>query len=127
MLNDAQYKCIMLMVEGNLTQKKIAEELKITEQTICNWKKDKEFIYEHETLLKESFKKYIPEARESLVELMRNAHSEMVKLNATNILLEKAGITPKTIIESKNENNNINSVDDKTADLLKNALERFGK
>lgn len=95
-----------MLIEGCLTQKKIAEQLKITEQTICNWKKDREFTDEHDRLLKDSFKAYIPEARNSLIELMRNAQSEMVKLNATNSVLEKAGINPKQQIETKNVNLN---------------------
>ena len=47
-LSEKQIQCINLMAIENKTQKQIAKELKVTEQTICNWKKDKEFKNEIE-------------------------------------------------------------------------------
>ena len=43
------------MAIENKTQKQIAKELKVTEQTICNWKKDKEFKNEIEKNIKKTF------------------------------------------------------------------------
>lgn len=43
MLNENQEKCINLMITTNKTQKQIASEINISEKTICEWKKQKEF------------------------------------------------------------------------------------
>lgn len=42
MLNSKQKKCIEMMALGDRTQKEIAERLKVTEATICNWKMEEE-------------------------------------------------------------------------------------
>lgn len=54
MLSAKQKKCIELMTLGTLSQKEIAKEIKITEQTLCNWKKDEEFMAELETRVRTS-------------------------------------------------------------------------
>ena len=43
MLKPKQKKCIEMLVCGAYSQVQIAREIKISEQTICNWKKDDEF------------------------------------------------------------------------------------
>ena len=48
MLTSKQRKCLELMVSGEFTQKEIAERVKVSEQTICNWKKDTVFMQEHD-------------------------------------------------------------------------------
>lgn len=40
MLSSKQKKCVELMVLGDVTQKEIAKQLKITEAIICMWKND---------------------------------------------------------------------------------------
>ncbi len=55
MLSEKQMQCINLMVIENKTQKQIAKELENSKQTICNWKKDKEFKNEIENNIKENF------------------------------------------------------------------------
>ncbi len=54
MLNKKQKKCLELMAIGELSQKEIANQIKVSEQTICNWKKDKEFITELDLLIRTS-------------------------------------------------------------------------
>ena len=41
MLNEKQQKCIALMLTTNKTQKKIADEIGVNENTIGDWKKNK--------------------------------------------------------------------------------------
>lgn len=55
MLSENQLKCINLIVTENKTQKQIAKEINVTEKTICEWKKDKEFKEEIQKQLKENF------------------------------------------------------------------------
>ncbi|CVI73277.1 Bacterial regulatory proteins, luxR family [Clostridiales bacterium CHKCI001] len=38
MLTPKQRKCLELMVSGDLKQKEIAAQIKVSEQTICAWK-----------------------------------------------------------------------------------------
>lgn len=110
MLTGQQYKCIEYLILGTLTQIKIAEILQISDQTISNWKKDLEFTSEHDRLLRESFKNYVPEARDTLIDLMRHSESDMVKLNATKDLLDRAGYKPTEKTENKNVNDNTNRI-----------------
>ena len=42
-MTDKQEKCIKLMITTNKTQKQIAKEIEVSEKTICEWKKQKEF------------------------------------------------------------------------------------
>ena len=40
MLTLKQRKCLELMVSGDLKQKEIAAQIKVSEQTICMWNND---------------------------------------------------------------------------------------
>ena len=55
-LNPKQMKCIELMALGDRTQKQIAEEIKVSENTISNWRKNDEFNVAYTTALKDSIK-----------------------------------------------------------------------
>lgn len=94
MLTDQQYKCIELLIEGQLTQKEIASTLKITEQTICNWKKVDDFKKEKERLLRESFRDVAPKMKIELVNLALKARNEQVRLSALKDILDRAGLKP---------------------------------
>ena len=54
-MNDKQIKCINLMINTNKTQKQIAKEIEVSEKTICEWKKQKEFKEEIDKNIKENF------------------------------------------------------------------------
>jgi len=94
MLTEQQYKCIELMIEGNLTQKEIASELRIAEQTICVWKRIEEFRKEKDRLLKESFSDIAPSCKKELYRLATKAESEQVRLGALKDILDRAGYKP---------------------------------
>ena len=55
-VNAKQMRAVLLTVEGGFTQKQIAEELKVTEQTLVNWKKNKNtkmsYLMQNEKCLK---------------------------------------------------------------------------
>lgn len=85
-LSKKQLKAIELLFEGRFKDYQIAEEVKVTPQTLVNWKKNPEFVealrqkgmnYMHTTmiapLIKNQFK------------LAMTAKSEQVRQSATNI------------------------------------------
>lgn len=92
-LNSKQKKCIELLVAGDRTQKQIAETLHVTEATICNWKKNEEFISEYTSSLKSSMKDVAAKAFNTEISLLK-ARSEMVRLMAAKDILDRAGFKP---------------------------------
>ena len=90
MLNSKQRKCIELLVVGDRTQKEIAEILHISEASICNWKKNDEFINEYTVSLKNSMKDVAAKAFNTEIKLL-SARSEMVRLMAAKDILDRAG------------------------------------
>lgn len=90
MLNKKQKKCLELMVCGDFTQKEIASQIKVTEQTICNWKKDKEFMAELDKLIKISIQSLAAKAFKSQASLL-DAKSEMVRYMVAKDILDRAG------------------------------------
>lgn len=89
-LNPKQKRCIGMMLEGNMTQKKIAAELKVTENTITNWKKNAEFMEEYTASLKHSMKDVAALAFQTEKKLL-TARSEMVRLMTAKDILDRAG------------------------------------
>lgn len=102
MLNEKQMQCIRLMVAENKTQKQIANELKITEQTICNWKKDKEFKGEIDKNIKENFGSLAIEAQKELKKLLKS-NNEYIKIQAAKDILDRAGFKPTERIKNEIE------------------------
>lgn len=90
MLNTKQRKCIELMVEGTSTQKQIAEQLNVSENTIVNWKKNDEFMCEYNTTLKSNINAVAAKAFSTQMKLL-NARSEMVKHLVAKDILDRAG------------------------------------
>lgn len=90
MLNPKQKKCLELMVRGDMEQKEIAEEIKVSEQTICNWKKSEEFCEEYSSMLRQSINALAARAFRTQVNLL-SARSEMVRYTAAKDILDRAG------------------------------------
>lgn len=101
MLSEKQIQCINLMIVESKTQKQIAKELKITEQTICNWKKDKEFKNEIEKNIKENFGSLAIDAQKELKKLLKS-NNEYIKIQAVKDILDRAGYKPIEKQEVKN-------------------------
>lgn len=81
------------MAAGELQQKEIAERIKTTEQTICNWKKDPDFMNEYEKLVKISIQSIAARAFKTQTNLL-NAKSEMVRYMTAKDILDRAGYKP---------------------------------
>ena len=81
MLKPKQKKCIELMITGTMTQAQIARELKVSEQTICNWKKTDEFTNELTEANRLLINSLVPRAIAKLTALL-DAESEQVQIAA---------------------------------------------
>ncbi|MCD8068680.1 MAG: hypothetical protein LUE87_07305 [Lachnospiraceae bacterium] len=93
MLGTKQRKCLELLVSGKFTQKEIAEQIKVSQQTICAWKKNAEFMQEYNGQLKNAIRSMAAKAFRTETELL-NADSEMVRLAAAKDILDRAGFKP---------------------------------
>lgn len=93
MLNEKQQKCAILMITGNKTQKQIAKEIQVSENTICEWKKDKEFKDEIQRQMKDNFGSLAIEAQQELKKLLKSKN-ENVKMQAVKDILDRAGYKP---------------------------------
>jgi transposase len=98
------------MVIENKTQKQIAKELKITEQTICNWKKDKEFKNEIENNIKENFGSLALDAQKELKKLLKS-NNEYIKMQAVKDILDRAGYKPVERREIKDDTEKTKKID----------------
>lgn len=88
------------MLLGEITQAQIAKELKVTEQTICNWKKNSEFAKELADGNRIAISSLVPRAINKTAALL-NAESEQVQLAAAKDILDRAGYTaPKEEIDT---------------------------
>lgn len=102
MLTSKQKKCVELMISGDFTQREIAQQINITEATICNWKKNEEFIAEYESRLNKTIHLMAAKAFSTETSLL-NAKSEMVRLLAAKDILDRAGFKAKDKTESINQ------------------------
>lgn len=93
MLNEKQQKCIILMITSNKTQKQIAKEIQISENTISEWKKDKEFKEEVQKQMRENFSSLAIEAQQKLKKLL-NSQNENIQMQAVKDILDRAGYKP---------------------------------
>lgn len=98
MLTPKQKKVIRLMVSGEKTQKEIALEIKVSEQSICAWKKDKEFMEEYSHLLNIEIQSAAGKAFKKQKRLL-SAKSEMVQHLAAKDILDRAGYKSKDKME----------------------------
>lgn len=94
MLKLKQQRCIELLVEDKKSQKEIADELRINENTITNWKKNEEFMEEYAAAIRTHMKHVAAKAFQKEVKLL-SAESEMVQLMAAKDLLDRAGFKPE--------------------------------
>lgn len=110
MLSSKQKKCVKMLVEGTYTQKEIAEAVKITEQTLCNWKKDDEFMEYYNEQVKQSIVSLAGAAVQTQRKLL-NAKSEMVRAVVAKDILDRTGFAAADNINI-NSNDTVVIVDD---------------
>lgn len=102
MLNEKQQKCIILMVTSGKTQKQIAKEIQISENTISEWKRNKEFKEEIQKQMRENFGSLAIEAQQKLKKLL-NSKNENIQIQAIKDVLDRAGYKPIEKTELKTE------------------------
>lgn len=95
-----QYHAIRLLIEGK-SQQQVADEVGVNRNTIGNWLRNAEFKEEYDKQVKDVMSVLAGEAMAHLADLMRNASSESVRLNACRDILSRAGYdaTAKSKVE----------------------------
>lgn len=109
-MNDKQIKCINLMVTTNKTQKQIAQEIEVSEKTICEWKKDKEFKDEIDKYVKENFGSLAVDAQKELKKLLKSKN-EYIRIQAVKDVLDRAGYKPVERREIKDDTEKTKKID----------------
>ena len=97
------------MLKGDMNQKQIAKALKVTEQTIINWKKDERFQELKFKMEREVLKNMTSKAFRTLNELL-DSDSDTVRYYAVRDILDRAGhkavdvseVTSKSEVNIKN-------------------------
>lgn len=113
MLKPKQKKCIEMLVSGTMTQADVAAALKVSEQTICNWKRNDEFAAELKAANRLVISSLVPAAVQRTKALL-SADSEAVQLAAAKDILDRAGYKPQDNIRL-----HANIVSEKLADVFK--------
>lgn len=99
MLNPKQVKCLELMIQGDMTDKKIAEAIDVAQKTICEWKKNnKEFQDEYNSLMRRSLQYAAPKAFRKQMALL-DSKNDMVAHLAAKDIMDRAGFNPTDKIE----------------------------
>jgi len=86
-------KGIKLMVRTNMTQREIADELKVNENTVSQWKKDKDFDEIRQQEERSFLGDLAAEALRTMKGLLK-AKSELVRYNAASDILDRTGYKP---------------------------------
>ena len=99
MLRPKQIKCLQLMIQGNMTDKKIAESINVAQKTICEWKKnDVEFQNEYNELMRKSLQYAAPKAFRKQMSLL-DSKNDMVAHLAAKDIMDRAGFNPTEKVE----------------------------
>lgn len=100
MLSKKQIKAARMLAEGELQQWEIAQQLKITPQTVTRWKKNEKFMKLVEEFIDEivneqsRYLKQISRKATNTLENLLAARSEMVRFNAATDILDRVGLKP---------------------------------
>jgi uncharacterized protein YjcR len=92
-LSKKQIQCIKMLADGSLMQKEIAQQLKVSEQTICNWKRKPEFAAEYNDAVRENIRFAAGKAYAKQVELLDSPDGRVASAAAAD-LLDRAGFKP---------------------------------
>lgn len=98
------------MITTNKTQKQIAKEIEVSEKTICEWKKQKEFKDEIDKNIKENFGSLAIEAQKELKKLLKS-NNEYIKIQAVKDILDRAGYKPVEKREIKDDTEKTKKID----------------
>ena len=102
MLNTKQAECLRLMMERpRIKGKELAEELKVSEKTISQWKnKNAEFQNEYNTLVRSKIQYAAAQALGKQIELLQSSN-DMVAHLAAKDLMDRAGLNPVEKVEQQ--------------------------
>lgn len=103
MLKKKQKKALELMLAGEISQKEIAAQVGVTEQTIINWKKNEEFINEFNDALRNNINTAAGKAFKRELELLKKADSDSVSLSAAKDILDRAGFKADSLLKVDGE------------------------
>ena len=109
-MTDKQEKCITLIVTTNKTQKQIAKEIEVSEKTICEWKKQKEFKDAIDKNIKENFSSLALDAQKELKKLLKS-NNEYIRIQAVKDILDRAGYKPVEKREIKDDTEKTKKID----------------
>lgn len=109
-MTDRQEKCINLMITTNKTQKQIAKEIEVSEKTICEWKKQKDFKENIQKRIQENFSSLAIEAQKELNKLLKSKN-EYIRIQAVKDILDRAGYKPIERREIKDETEKVKKID----------------
>lgn len=109
-MTDKQEKCINLMITTNKTQKQIAQEIEVSEKTICEWKKQKEFKEIIQKSIQENFSSLAIDAQKELSKLLKSKN-EYIKIQAVKDILDRAGYKPVEKREIKDDTEKTKKID----------------
>ena len=98
------------MVTTNKTQKQIAKEIEVSEKTICEWKKQKEFKDEIDKNIKENFSSLAIDAQKELKKLLKSKN-ENIRIQAVKDILDRAGYKPVEKREIKDDTEKTKKID----------------
>ena len=99
MLKPKQVKCLELMIQGDMTDKDIAEAIDVAQKTICDWKKNcKEFQDEYNSLMRRSLQYAAPKAFRKQMSLL-DSKNDMVAHLAAKDIMDRAGFNPTDKVE----------------------------
>lgn len=90
MLTEKQVLCISLMISESKTQKQIAKAINISEKTICEWKKNEEFIAELHKQTREYLGILAIKATKEMEKLLQSK-TEYIRLQTAKDILHRAG------------------------------------
>lgn len=118
MLNERQQKCIKLMLTTNKTQKQIAKEIQVSENSISEWKKNNEFKEELQKQMKDNFGSLAIVAQKELGKLLKSKNPN-IRIQAIKDLLDRAGYKPT---DKVNVNGTIESPSNKILESINKQL-----
>lgn len=98
------------MITTNKTQKQIAKEIEVSEKTICEWKKQKEFKDEIDKNIKENFGSLAVDAQKELKNLLKSKN-EYIRIQAVKDILDRAGYKPIERREIKDDTEKTKKID----------------
>ena len=98
------------MITTNKTQKQIAKEIEVSEKTICEWKKQKEFKDEIDKNIKENFSSLAIDAQKELKKLLKSKN-ENIRIQAVKDILDRAGYKPVEKREIKDDTEKTKKID----------------